>query len=146
MADLTALEVNRLRKRPGTHRVSDNLYLQVRPSRKGGLRASWILRYYRDGRQTWMGLGKASVFALAEARERARKHRQLLADDLDPLVVKRQRITAYKIEAAKSITFSECARKYVVAHEASWKNGKHGRRSGARRELRRLAPPSTTCP
>ena len=125
MADLTALEVNRLRKQPGTHRVSDNLYLQVRPSRKGGLRASWILRYYRDGRQTWMGLGKASVFALSEARERARKHRQLLADDLDPLVVKRQRITADKIEAAKSITFSECARKYVAAHEASWRNGKH---------------------
>ena len=81
MADLTALEVNRLRKLTGTHRVSDNLYLQVRPSRKGGLRASWILRYYRDGRQTWMGLG-TSVFALAEARERARKHRQLLADVL----------------------------------------------------------------
>jgi hypothetical protein len=73
----------------GQHRVSDNLYLQVRPSRKGGLRASRILRYYRDGRQTWRGLGKASVFALAEARERARKHRQLLADGLDPLAVKR---------------------------------------------------------
>jgi integrase len=39
--------------------------------------------------------------------------------------VKKQNITAHKIEAAKSLTFGECARKYVAAHEASWKNGKH---------------------
>ena len=29
MPDLTVLEVNCLRKQPGMHRVSDNLYLQV---------------------------------------------------------------------------------------------------------------------
>jgi integrase len=121
----TVLEVNKLLKRRGTHRVSDNLYLQVRPSLRGGLRASWMLRYWNDGKAHWMGLGKASLLSLAEARERARKQLQLRLDGLDPLEAKQAKVTAAMLEAAKGITFKECADKYIAAHSAGWKNAKH---------------------
>src|SRR5262249_56239905 len=79
----------------GKHRVSDNLYLMVRPAKGGGTRASWVFRYEtsagrrRQGRN--MGLGSANDFTLAEARDRARRQRQLLADRVDPLQERRAR-------------------------------------------------------
>ena len=51
--NLTVLEVKALLKQPGRHRVSENLYLQVRPAaagvdRKGNatehVTASWLFR------------------------------------------------------------------------------------------------------
>lgn len=46
---------------------------------------SWVLRYTKDKKVRYMGLGSALDWSLAEARERARKFRQLLDDDIDPL-------------------------------------------------------------
>src|SRR5262249_13752758 len=89
MRDLTALEVNALRHKLGTHRVAANLYLKVREARRGGTRASWVFRYERgtaDKRKgKHLGLGSMTDFTYAEAKERARRQRQLLADKIDPL-------------------------------------------------------------
>lgn len=132
--DLTVAEVAKRLKLPGRHRVSKNLYLQVKASGS----ASWLFRYMLNGNPDpdrssrskgdhghWMGLGSYDAFGLAEARQRALEARQHLADKHDPLDNRRERITADKIEAAKSLTFGECARQYVAAHAPSWKNGKH---------------------
>jgi hypothetical protein len=82
------------------------LYLQVT---EGG--ASWLLRYQRSGHERWMGLGSLKDFSLKEARARAREKRQLIADGVDPLELKK---TAKAIEAAKvkTINFEEAARQY----------------------------------
>jgi integrase len=129
--NLTAQEVARLRHRVGMHRVSDNLYLMVRPARGGGTRASWVFRYEADGVAHNMGLGSFSVFTLAEAKDRARKQRQLLADGIDPLQDQRARETAAKLEAAKAITFGAAAKRYVETHRLSWRNAKHAAQWGS---------------
>ena len=54
------------------------------------------------------------MFTLAEARERARKARQLLADKVNPLAAKRQHATAAKLEAAKALAFGEAAQQYLA--------------------------------
>jgi integrase len=105
------------------------LYLLVRPSESGGLRASWVFRYEtsaggkRVGKH--MGLGPLATFSLAEARERARKQRQMLAEGIDPLQAKRDKKAAVKLEAAKALTFGAAAKQLVETHRLSWRNAKH---------------------
>ncbi|MFZ0193721.1 MAG: Arm DNA-binding domain-containing protein, partial [Pseudolabrys sp.] len=91
---LTEKKVARI-KDPGRFADGRGLYLQITPA---GNR-SWILRYERDDhrpgrigkrRERWMGLGAVADFNLTEARERARKARQLLADGVDPLEARRE--------------------------------------------------------
>jgi len=77
------------------------------------------------GKRRQMGLGSVRTFTLAEARERARKARQMVADGLDPIEERQKQRDHAKAEAAKRITFKECAETYIKAHERSWKNDKH---------------------
>ena len=76
---LTTRQVAKLTE-PGRYGDGRGLYLQVTPT---GAR-SWLLRYERGGRERAMGLGPVKDFTLDEARERARKARQLLKDGIDP--------------------------------------------------------------
>jgi integrase len=124
---LTAKRIEKLLKtNKGQRRYLDggdlgrNLYLQVYPNG-----ASWVLRYVRDGRERYMGLGAYCNFTLKEARARARAARQLLADGIDPLAAKREERAARAAESAKLISFSEAARAYFDQHEKKWKNAKH---------------------
>jgi len=73
-----------------------------------------------------MGLGSVKTFTLAEARERARAQRQLLADGLDPLEAKRELLLQRKEAADNVRTFDWCAAAYIKAKEAGWRNAKHG--------------------
>jgi integrase len=91
------------------------LYLQV--SLTGS--KSWVFRYARNGRKRAMGLGSLTTFTLAEARDRARKMRQLVADGIDPIDDRNKTRSA----AATALTFRQCAERYVAAHEAGWRNG-----------------------
>jgi integrase len=132
---LTALEVGNLVKRraPGRHLVSENLYLQVKESG----RASWLYRYMIDSRLIerngkivrvgahWAGLGRYPRVDLADARARASQYADQLGRGIDPLTAKRQAIREQRIEAAKTITFAECARQYLHAQENGWKSSKH---------------------
>src|SRR5450631_3811327 len=130
---LTAKQVATI-KEPGRYGDGKGLYLQVTPA---GVR-SWILRYERDDtrpgregkrRERWMGLGSVADFTLAEARERARKARQLLADGSDPLDARRTQRAKQLAEAAKAaatnVTFKEAAETYFKFHSPKWKNAKH---------------------
>src|SRR5262249_49533525 len=109
----------------GRHR---GLYLQVSPS---GVK-SWLLRYQLNKAEHWMGLGPLHAFNLEEARERARKARQLLADGIDPLEAKRterdckqQEEKARTVEAARRVTFKQCTEAYLSLHLDTFKNAKH---------------------
>jgi integrase len=106
---LTAKRVDHLHK-PGRHPDGDGLYLQVTQS---GVK-SWVLRYERAGRERMLGLGTLRDFSLKEARERARRARQLLADGVDPIDAKRtQRIVP-------TLTFRQAVEIYAKLHEQKW--------------------------
>lgn len=111
---LSSQRVQSLKKR-GFYCDGGGLYLQVSPTGS----KSWVFRYAIAGRKRHMGLGSLDTFTLAEARERARKMRQLVADGTDP-IDQRNRTRG---TAATMLTFRQCAERYAAAHEASWKNG-----------------------
>ncbi|HUZ63291.1 MAG TPA: Arm DNA-binding domain-containing protein, partial [Acetobacteraceae bacterium] len=67
--------------KPGLY--GDGAGLGLRIGRNGS--ASWVQRYMRQGTAREMGLGAVHTIGLAEARERARRHRQELLDGIDPL-------------------------------------------------------------
>ena len=110
-------------KRPGRYRdgLVPGLLLQISDS---GAK-SWVLRYMLHGRERMMGIGPVTAFNLREARERARSARQLLADGVDPLDVKRQRRAEVKAAAAKTLTFREAAQRYFDQHEKKWTSAGH---------------------
>jgi integrase len=108
-------------KDPGLYGDGGNLYLRVGE----GAAKSWVLRFMLNGRAREMGLGSAATFSLKEARERARRYRQLLADDIDPIDVRQQQRAARRTVAAKSMTFKQCAEAFIKAKAAEWKNAKH---------------------
>jgi integrase len=117
---LTAKKVERAK--PGRYHDGHGLYLQVvNPANK-----SWLLRFERNGRERWYGLGPAHTFSLKEARERACAARQLLHDGIDPIDHRKAPRAARALEAAKAITFRDCAEAYIAANRDAWKNAKHG--------------------
>ena len=109
------------RAKAGRYHDGDGLYLRVKPS---GAK-SWLFRFEVDGRERWMGLGKASAFTLKEARRRAREQRQLLADHVDPIDHRRAERAKKAAAKASSITFAEAAQRYFDQHEGGWRNAKH---------------------
>jgi len=120
---LTTKKVEALKKRPGRYSDGHGLVLQVFSPNS----ASWLLRYQRHGRERWLGLGPLHTFSLAQARDRARRARALLADGIDPLEQKRAARDQQRLEAAKNKTFATVAQEYFDAHEASWTNRAHRR-------------------
>jgi integrase len=86
---------------------------------------SWLLRYELHGRERWHGLGALHTFSLREARERARKARQLIQDGIDPIDHRNAAAEASAVEAAKNKTFAVVAKEYLEAHDGDWGNAKH---------------------
>src|SRR5262245_30342961 len=60
------------------------------------------------------GRGKAT-----EARKR------LKLEGIDPIEARENARRSAAIEAARGITFEDCAKKYIAAHEAGWRNEVH---------------------
>jgi integrase len=78
-----------------------------------------------EGRAREMGLGGLSKVGLADARTIAAEHRLQLAKKIDPIKVREAENSEKRIEAARSMTFNDCATAYVKAHQAGWRNTKH---------------------
>lgn len=106
---------------PGYYADGDGLYLQVSASGS----KSWILRFMLNKRSRDMGLGSTSTYTLAEAREKARKYRQMLDDGIDPIEHRKTEREANLIVTAQRRTFEECAHEYQKLHAGGWKNIKH---------------------
>lgn len=117
---LSARQVDTL-KAAGRYGDGHGLCLQITPT---GAK-SWLLRYERNGRERWMGLGPLHTVSLKDARERARKARQQLLDGIDPIELRRSEHAKLALEASKAVTFEEAATAYFDAHQAKWRNAKH---------------------
>lgn len=97
------------------------LYLQVGPSGS----KSWIFRFKRDGRSREMGLGPLHTIGLAEARDRAQEQRKFLLDGVDPIDARNAAKSRQSIQRAKAVSFADCAKAYIDAHQGGWRNPKH---------------------
>ncbi|HSR81725.1 MAG TPA: integrase arm-type DNA-binding domain-containing protein [Hyphomicrobiaceae bacterium] len=117
---LTALKVAKLTK-VGRYGDGGGLYLQVSTF---GTKA-WVFRFQIGGKPRTMGLGPLDTVSLAEARTRARQARQAILDGVDPIAHKQAQRAAVMVEAAKAVTFQECAEAYIAEHSKRWKNEKH---------------------
>ncbi len=114
------------RSKPGLYADGGGLYLQVTIAKDGKTRnRSWLFRYTIAGRDRWMGLGSLDTIALTEARERARKCRQLRLDGVDPIEQRKLEVAAKAAESAKAVSFEQCAHAYIAAHRNSWRSEKH---------------------
>jgi integrase len=109
---------------PGRYGDGAGLYLLVRtPEAK-----YWIFRYVKAGRVREMGLGPASgraAVSLADARKKARIFHDIHRDGRDPLEERNAGRALQAAEAAKAVSFSEAANRYIDAHHAGWRNAKH---------------------
>src|SRR5262245_14052171 len=105
----------------GLYADGGGLYLRVG---RGGAK-SRCLRYMLDGKAREMGLGGLAKVGLADARKKAAAQRLLLADKVDPIERRKTERGAKKIEAARAMTFDECAAAYIKAHADSWRHSKH---------------------
>jgi len=114
---LSALKVTKLSK-PGLYGDGGGLTLQITTT---GAK-SWLFRYMVAGKPFGMGLGPTHTVSLAEARQKALDARKLLIDGINPLAAKKQKQIAAALASAKVMTFDQCAKAYILAHKASWKN------------------------
>src|SRR5262249_6730400 len=120
---LTDRTIRMLKPRERPYLVLDGrgLYLKVQP---GGAR-SWLLRYQLARQVHDLGLGTYPEIGLADARQRALEARRQKANGTDPLVARRAAREASRIEEARTISFRNCAERYIAEHEAGWRNDKH---------------------
>jgi integrase len=135
---LKALNVARV-KQPGMYGDGGGLWLQV----TSGDARSWIFKYWvqdrdpatgapvRDkagkvrGRTREMGLGSLVIVSLQQARELAGEYRKLRRQGVDPIEAHRAGKMQIALNAAKAITFKQCAEGYIKAHRAGWRDAKH---------------------
>ncbi len=90
-----------------------------------GNSASWIYRYWRDGRARDHGLGSARI-RLKDARARAAKARDLLDQDTDPIEAKKAERQARRVaQATAAWTFKACAEGYFNTKSGDW-SSRHG--------------------
>ena len=111
-------------KKWGKHHDGGGLFLVGSPTYKT---FSWQLRLYRTatGKPRDLGLGSVRLFSLQEARERARKYRQLAVDGIDPIELRRQEQDAARAAASERITFKDAAEEFLAVHGPTWRNAKH---------------------
>jgi integrase len=117
---LTALKVEKA-KEAGMYADGGGLYLRVTPE---GTK-NWVLRFMLNRRPRWMGLGPLALYGLQEARAKALDARRKRHEGIDPIEARRAERARQRLDAAKAITFKQCAEAYVAAHRAGWRNEKH---------------------
>jgi len=120
--ELSAVEVKRLSKQ-GRHPVGGvaGLLMQVTPT---GAK-SWVMRVVVGTRRRDLGLGGYPDVPLASAREKAREARDLIALGVSPTEQKKAAKAALMAGEAKSVTFDECARRFLVSKTKEFANPKH---------------------
>lgn len=115
-------------ERTHLHHDGGGLYLAVdkrgaREDKPGS--ANWVYRYSFDGKARTMGLGSYPDVGLADARRLADEARRLKALGEDPLQHRDAKRASKRLEAAKAMTFKQCAEAYVTSHQDGWSNAKH---------------------
>jgi integrase len=123
---LDALGVKRAKAR-GYLADGGGLYLQIGATGS----KSWVFRF-RDGpKLREMGLGPSHTLTLAEAREAAQACRKQRLAGMDPIAARIEHRATARLEAAKAVTFEQCAKQYMEGHKAGWQNAKHAAQWGS---------------
>jgi integrase len=121
---LTSRRVNTIRPKAGRPALviadGGGLWLQVTRGEGDHLRRSWTFRYEIDGRRREMGLGPLHTRGLAEARAKAKALRQQLLDNVDPLEAREVDRRTKLADAARMVTFEQCAERYLNLHADGW--------------------------
>lgn len=119
---LKPLDVGR-ETRPGKYADGDGLYLIVTsPTAK-----NWSYRYFKDGKQRWLGLGSLKDVSLKDARlARDAARLRIKGDRSTPGVdivqekrAAREEARAAEIKVALP-TFEQCAEAYIREHWSTW--------------------------
>jgi integrase len=122
---LTALRVEKLRK-PGLYPDGNGVYLQVTLGTDAQPRKSWLFRFRMQGRrERRMGLGAFPAVSLQQARDKASYARRLCQDGIDPVEARKAERAAGALAHSRNMTFDQCAKAYITAHRAGWRNVKH---------------------
>lgn len=121
--ELSALVVSRLTA-PGFHAVGGVAGLHLSISGTGA--RSWVLRIMVGGKRRDMGLGGFPDVTLAQAREKAREKRAMVAEGIDPIEARRVAQSRLIADSLTAITFESAAKDYIKAHSPGWRNAKHG--------------------
>ncbi|MBL8549248.1 MAG: tyrosine-type recombinase/integrase [Hyphomonadaceae bacterium] len=117
--------VRQLRE-PGLYPDGGGLFMQVTTGVDNTPRRSWVLRYRApSGRSREMGLGSALDVALVDARAEADVARKQVREGVDPIEERKLKRARAATDAAKAMTFRQCAANYIATHEAGWRNAKH---------------------
>lgn len=106
---------------PGLYGDGNGLYLQVSDRNT----KAWIFRFMIRGRARKMGLGDIDQVSLKDARKLAQAQRLIVVEGRDPIEERNARKAALAVEAAKQMTFGECAEGYIEANRSGWKSAKH---------------------
>jgi integrase len=109
------------KRAPGVYGDGGGLYLQIGPS---GAKA-WLFRFMLHGKARTMGLGALHTISLPDAREKALACRKVLNAGADPIEARKADQAKAQLDAAKALTFGECAGAYIEANKTGWKNDKH---------------------
>jgi integrase len=117
---LTALAVDKAKRR-GYYGDGGGLFLQVSASGS----KSWVFRFKEAGKLREMGLGATHTIGLAEAREKARACRRLRLDGIDPIEARKIARSQARLDAAKAMTFKDCAERCIASHRAGWRSPTH---------------------
>ena len=114
---LTALEVSKSKAADKTQRLADggNMYLLVQPN---GAKY-WRMDYRLAGKRKTLAIGVYPDMSLSDAREQREHARKLIANGVDPVVVK-QAQKASTIENVEN-SFEVIAREWFVRHAPNWK-------------------------
>ena len=119
---LKPLDVERrLSKQPGLHRDGGGLFLRV----SSASARSWVYRFMLNGDAREMGLGAYPDVSLADARAAAAEARKLKAQGIDPIAAREAARAQERLEAARAVTFRQCAEAFIEARKGGWKNAKH---------------------
>jgi integrase len=111
-------------KKNGMYGDGGNLWLKVT---NNGSAKSWVFRYdhLQTKKEQVMGLGSVSTWDIVEAREKARKYRQLLDEGKDPKTERARAKLDEEIEAGRARTVREVVDEFFRAKIAYL--GKHKR-------------------
>ena len=120
LGKLTALKVKRAGA-PGLYGDGGGLYLRVTKERN----KSWVFRFMLGGKARWMGIGPLHIVSLADARSRAAECRTLHHNRIDPIDARRAERQRTSLDAARTVTFAQCAATYIASHRTGWRNAKH---------------------
>ncbi len=121
LANTTDTRLRQAKARLKDYRIGcgSQLFLRITPAAM----KYWQLRYYRpDGREALHQFGCYPELSLAQARMKATELLSELAQGIDPVVAKRQRIAQ---ALGDQMHFDLCALQYIEAKRPEWKNPKH---------------------